>query len=100
MQARIMIVDDDSDVRLLLEDAMRAAGFDCVGADCGHQALALLEDFAADVVITDLRMPGMHGLELLSLIKGRCAVIVMTGFAEDLTAEQVMALGARDFFQT
>ena len=94
-----MIVDDDSDVRLLLVDAMRGAGHECVGADCGHQALELLEDFKADVVITDLRMPGMHGLELLSRIKERCAVIVMTGFSDDLSAEQVIAQGARDFFQ-
>lgn len=98
VQASIMIVDDDSDVRLLLQDAMRAAGFDCVGAACGHQALEMLETFKADVVITDLRMPGMNGLELMSMIKSRCAVIVMTGFAEDLTADQVLGLGAKDFF--
>ena len=42
VQASIMIVDDDSDVRLLLEDAMRAAGFNCVSADCGQQALEML----------------------------------------------------------
>lgn len=99
MQANIMIVDDDCDVRLLLEDAMRLSGFECIGASCGHQALELLEDFKADVVITDMCMPGMNGLELLSRIKSRCAVIVMTGFAEDLTAEQVIGLGAKDFFQ-
>ena len=93
-----MIVDDDSDVRLLLEDAMRAAGFNCVSADCGQQALEMLESFKADVVITDMRMPGMNGLELMSRIKSRCAVILMTGFAEDLTEEQVLGLGAKDFF--
>lgn len=98
MQASIMIVDDDNDVRLLLEDAMRAAGFNCVSAACGQQALEMLETFKADVVITDMRMPGMNGLELMSQIKSRCAVIVMTGFAEDLTEDQVLGLGAKDFF--
>ncbi len=95
----ILVVDDDPDIRLMLRKVFESEGFLCSTAADGEQALARMETKKADVVITDLRMPGLNGLDLLKQIKARydTDVMVMTGYAGDVTFEEIIEKGASDF---
>jgi DNA-binding NtrC family response regulator len=81
-RARVLVVDDESDVRELIVLALSQAGFDVDDAADGFSALAKVSHRRPDVVITDLRMPGMHGMDLLHRIRRIHAdvpVILATG---------------------
>ena len=80
---RVLIVDDDAEVRGDLGRALAAQGFDTATADDGEQALQKLDSWAPDVIITDLVMPRLDGFELMRTLRGRGEVIpaiVLTGF--------------------
>lgn len=72
MSKRILVVDDDEKVRFTLKSSLKKLGndYEIVTAQDGHEALALLQKQPCDLVITDLRMPGMDGLELTQAIRG------------------------------
>src|SRR5690242_11292905 len=81
MDARILIVDDDPDIHALLLSSLKDTGChaDCVSS--GEEALARLQSEAYDLVLSDVMMPGIDGLELLHRIRQRCPstpVVVMT----------------------
>ena len=57
----VLFVDDEPQLRRLMAERMEERGFDVVEADSGEQALELLDQFAYDIVITDLRLPGIDG---------------------------------------
>ena len=98
---RILVVDDEPGIRRMLEKLFNQEGLECTTAEEGEQALALMAEQQIDVVITDLRMPGISGLELLERVKDRsdADVMVMTGHDGDLTFEEAIEKGARDFIQ-
>src|SRR5258708_5101709 len=80
---RVLIVDDEEEVRTDLTHALTAQGFDVATADDGEQALQKLESWSPDVIITDLVMPRLDGFELMRTLRGRGNVIpaiVLTGF--------------------
>jgi DNA-binding NtrC family response regulator len=96
----ILVVDDDADMRELVHDMLKDRGHQVTTAGSGQEALKLLgeEDYAA--VLTDLRMKGMQGLELLSEIKRTnpdLGVILMTAFGSVETAVEAMKHGASDY---
>ncbi len=96
----ILVVDDDIDMRELVHDMLKDRGHQVTTAGSGQEALKLLgeEDYA--VVLTDLRMKGMQGLELLSEIrkaKPEVGVILMTAFGSVETAVEAMRHGASDY---
>ena len=99
--AKILVVDDEESLREICQDVLEDDGYKVVLAEDGQQALARLEDDQnIDLVITDLRMPKMNGLELLRAAKERklnVDFIVMTGFSTIETAVQCMQLGAADY---
>ena len=100
LKGRIAVIDDEVNAAVALEALLREDGYDVVRAGDGRTGLQLLERFDADVVLTDLRMPGMDGLELLARIKEMrpdTLVIVMTSFGTVKTAVQAMKLGAEDY---
>jgi DNA-binding NtrC family response regulator len=68
-RGRILIVDDERGIRRLLSDGLGLEGFDCSDAPGGREALELLETQPFDAVISDLRMPGTSGLELLKAVR-------------------------------
>jgi two-component system, cell cycle response regulator len=98
-RARILIVDDHVELRDMLKEAMVLSGYDCLTAGNGREALECLEANSVDVVLTDIKMPEMNGLELTEHIKKshNVDVIVMTGFTDDFTYEEIITKGASDF---
>ncbi|MBD3240662.1 MAG: response regulator, partial [Chitinivibrionales bacterium] len=80
-QATILIVDDEAEMRVLLREVTVQAGYRCIDAPSGAEALAKLANTPVDVVVTDMRMPGMSGTDLLHKVKERydSDVIVLTG---------------------
>jgi two-component system response regulator AtoC len=98
--ARILIVEDEVNIRAALGTIVGKMGHQVRSAGTGQEALALLEEGGCDLVITDLKMPGMDGVELLRRIKEawpRTEVVVMTAYGSVETAVEAMRLGAYDY---
>jgi two-component system, NtrC family, response regulator AtoC len=99
-QIRLLIVDDEQTIRRLCMTVGESLGFDCLEAESGGDALALLEEQPVHMVLTDMVMPRMTGLEFLEQVKclyPRIEVAVMTGHGSVETAVQAMKLGAYDY---
>ncbi len=98
--ARILIVDDDPGQRSLLESFLRSQGFATTTASSGEQALALLDHEEIRMMISDVRMPGMTGLETLREARRRHAVLpvlLVTAYADVREAVGAMRDGALDY---
>ncbi len=99
---RVLVVDDEENLRLLVRTILRREGFEVEVASSGEQALALVETFGPDVIVTDVRMPKMGGLDLLTTLKAKgndAVVIVMSAYGNvDLAIEAIKA-GAYDYLQ-
>jgi len=101
-KGRILIVDDEDNARSALVELLRDEGYSVEGAADGFKALGKLTDFAPDLVLTDLKMPGMDGIELLGKIRAseQCrdtVVVVMTAFGAVETAVAALRAGASDY---
>src|SRR2546426_878709 len=97
---RFLVVDDEESIRRLCVTVAQGLGFTCMEAGTGEDALALLEEQPAHIILTDLVMPRMSGLEFLERVKKllpRTEVAVMTGHGSVETAVQAMKLGAYDY---
>jgi len=97
---RFLVVDDEQSIRQLCVTVAEGMGFTCLEAGSGEEALALLEESPAHIILTDMVMPRMSGLEFLEKVKRmlpRCEVAVMTGHGSVETAVQAMKLGAYDY---
>jgi DNA-binding NtrC family response regulator len=100
MRGRILIVDDDDCVRESLRDALTADGLDVRCEESAATALAAVGDRHPDILLADVRMPGMDGLELLGLLRERTPdidVVLMTAFDDMATVVAAMRKGATDF---
>ena len=99
MDVYILIVDDDEVIRALVNEMMGKAGYKSIAVSGAEEAFYVLENENIDVVITDIKMPGMDGLELTDRIKRDydSDVIVMTGYADDYSYEEAICRGASDF---
>jgi two-component system NtrC family response regulator/two-component system response regulator HydG len=100
VKGRIVVIDDEVNAAAALETLLREDGYDVARAHDGRSGLQLLEKHDPDVVLTDLRMPGMDGIELLAKIKEirpETMVIVMTAYGTVKTAVKAMKLGAEDY---
>jgi two-component system, NtrC family, response regulator AtoC len=99
---RVLVVDDEENLRILVRTVLRREGFEVEVASGGEQALALVETFGPDAILTDVRMPKMGGLDLLSTLKAKgndAVVIVMSAYGNvDLAIEAIKA-GAYDYLQ-
>ncbi|MEW6263767.1 MAG: sigma-54 dependent transcriptional regulator [Thermodesulfobacteriota bacterium] len=97
---RVLIVDDEAHIRKILTIMLTKKGYETQAAGSGQEALGLIRQAAFDAVITDLRMPGLDGLDLLREIKTQdpeLVVIVITAFATVETAIAAMKQGAYDY---
>jgi len=100
LRVRLLIVDDEQSIRKLCVTVGEALGFICLEADSGESALALLEEQPVHMVLSDMVMPHMSGLEFLEKVKKllpRTEVALMTGHGSIETAVQAMKLGAYDY---
>ena len=95
----ILIVDDDLSIRNTMQEYINNAGFASQTASTAEEALELIRINKYAVVITDIRLPGMGGLELTKVIKkdNGCDVIVVTGYSDDYSYEEAINIGASDF---
>ncbi len=99
-QARILVVEDDPQLREALVDTLELAGAQVLQADSGEAALALLEREAADFVVSDVNMGGMDGLELLKRLRRlqpQLPVLLITAFGSVSRSVEAMRAGAVDY---
>ena len=100
MSRRVLVVDDDLAIRETFAHHLGRSGFTVVTADSGEAALAMVGEADPDVVVTDVRMPGMGGLELVRHLRERLPdlnVIVITAYEDMETAVGAMRAGAYDY---
>jgi len=98
--ATILIVEDEAKMRRLLELNLADDGFQTLSAGDAETGLKLLQDGSVDLVLTDLKLPGMNGLDFLAAVKrfqAALPVVVMTAFGTVETAVEAMNAGAGDY---
>ncbi|WP_417227071.1 sigma-54-dependent transcriptional regulator [Amphritea sp.] len=99
---QILLVDDEKHIRLAAGQTLELAGYDVVTADCAEKALSLLDRDWPGVVVSDINMPGIDGLELMQRIMSIDAdlpVILITGHGDISMAVSAMRDGAYDFIE-
>jgi two-component system, NtrC family, response regulator AtoC len=99
---RVLVVDDEENLRLVLRTLLRRHGYEVETAPTGEEALTLVDSFGPDVVLTDVRMPKMGGLDLLATLKAKgneATVIVMSAYGNMDMAIEAMKAGAYDYVQ-
>jgi two-component system response regulator AtoC len=97
---RVLVVDDEENIRLVLRTLLRKHGYEVEVAESGEAALAKVDSFGPDVILTDVRMPKMGGLDLLATLKAKhqpATVIVMSAYGSNDLALEAMKAGAYDY---
>jgi two-component system response regulator HydG len=100
--SRILLIDDDPGVRDSMERTLRGAGYAVQSVPTGEEGFEMAKGGAFDVILSDMRMPGISGLDILRQLRDLrvdSAFIIMTGFGTVDTAVEAMKLGAVDFVQ-
>jgi len=100
MNKKLLIVDDDSEIRDFLHEGLSKSGYSIFLAENAEVALRLFSSHPFDLVITDVRLPGLDGLQLLENLKSQAVytpVILMTGFGSIQNAVEAMRKGAFDY---
>lgn len=98
--AHVLVVDDEGAIRYSVSKTLQRVGYNVNEAASGEEALEVMKKQRYDVVLTDIRMPGLTGVELLRKIKEvapDAIVILMTGYASLGTAVEALRLGAHDY---
>jgi DNA-binding NtrC family response regulator len=99
---KVLVVDDEKIKRITLRDDLREANYDAIAVESAAIALQLLQNQHFDVLVTDLRMPKMHGIEFLKRVKKaypHITVIIMTAYASVETAVEAMKFGAYNYIK-
>ncbi|MFM1873487.1 MAG: hypothetical protein RL398_2909, partial [Planctomycetota bacterium] len=101
-EMRILLVEDEPLIGMTLKDDLEGAGYEVVHVADGKQAVDLVKQRSFDVVITDVRLPGADGMQVLAAVKAArpaTEVLVMTAFATIDHAVEAMRMGADDYIQ-
>lgn len=101
-EGRILVIDDEDIVRTSCSRTLVPEGYDVHLVKNGFDALSLLEKEPIDLVLTDLKMPEIDGIEILGRIKGKwpeIEVIIITGYQTVDTAVKAIKLGAFDYLE-
>jgi two-component system, response regulator, stage 0 sporulation protein F len=101
MKQKILIVDDQFGIRILLNEVLQKEGYDTYQAANGVQALEIVKENSPDLVLLDMKIPGMDGIEILKRMKvidEEIRVIIMTAYGELDMIQQAMDLGALTHF--
>ncbi len=102
MSKRVLVVDDEAGIRLALSEVLKRCGHDVASAQNGDEALKMLQAGTFDLVISDIKMPVVDGMELMRRLneeKSGPPVIIITAFGTVDTAVEAMKMGAVDFIQ-
>lgn len=97
---KVLVVDDEADMRWLLAGVLRDQGFEVAGAEDGQAALAQIAREPPDVILLDLKMPGLDGIQVLERTKAadpHMPVVIVTAYGDLTSAVQAMRLGAYDY---
>jgi two-component system, response regulator, stage 0 sporulation protein F len=97
----ILIVDDQPGIRMLLDEVFSKEGFHTISAGNGFEALKKAEEFKPDLVLLDMKLPGMDGIEILKRLKNRGGgpqVVMMTAYGELDLIEETIDYGAARYF--
>jgi DNA-binding NtrC family response regulator len=97
---KILVVDDNRELREILEEYLRGEGDSVEGADNGKEALEKYRDNYYDLIITDLNMPELAGMELIKIIRKESEVtefVIITGYASIDSAVEAIKIGAFDY---
>ena len=100
--AKILVIDDEQGIRDLLDTLLSRKGYDVVLADNGQKGLELLRRERPDIMVLDLKMPGMNGLTVLQQVRSlnpQQPVIILTGGGTPEAEQQVRALGVTEFVE-
>ncbi|MGE5486966.1 MAG: sigma-54-dependent transcriptional regulator [bacterium] len=100
IRKRILVVDDDESLRRVMQVQLQQSGYDAAAAASGAEALERLATVPVDLVLTDLKMPGMSGLDLLKRIRAEypeVIVVLITAYGAVETAVEAMRSGAYDY---
>src|SRR6185437_11556700 len=100
MKSRILVVDDEESIREFLDIMLRKEGYDVSLAEDGQKAIDLLKKKAFDMVISDLQMPNVTGMELLKFAKDNypdVRFLIITAFGTTESAVEAMKMGAYDY---
>lgn len=100
MKSRILLVDDEEPIRYSLGEILRLEGYEVVTAESGEAALEILQESVFDLVLLDLKMPGMSGLEVLHFINKNAPdtkVVLLTAHGSLESAIEALRQGAHDY---
>jgi two-component system OmpR family response regulator len=98
--AKILVVDDEASIRFFLQEALEREGYQVASAECGERALQRAQAESFDLVLIDLRLPGIDGMQVLKTLRQASpdtAVIVLTAHASLETAVEALRQGAHDY---
>ena len=101
MKATILIIEDEEDILSLLSSLLASEGYNVITACNGSQGLDRFHQHSPDLILTDVRMPIMDGIEVLREVKTKesdTEVIILTGHSDEATAIDCLRLGAYDYF--
>ncbi|GBE01689.1 sporulation initiation phosphotransferase F [bacterium BMS3Bbin06] len=99
---RVLVIDDEAIVRVSCQRVLEPAGYEVIVTSRGDDAISLLEKERFDLVLTDLKMPDMDGIEVLKTIKKRWPeihVVIITGYGTISTAVLAIKLGAYEYIE-
>jgi DNA-binding response OmpR family regulator len=99
---KVLIVDDEANIVISLEFLMKQAGYRVDIARTGDEALAMIDQFAPDLILLDVMLPGVNGFDILQRIRqepqhARMAVILLTAKGRDVEVTKGLALGANAY---
>jgi CheY-like chemotaxis protein len=97
---KVLVVDDEPEVRLVLSEFLESRGFEVTAAASGAQALAMVDEIKPHVVLLDVTMPQMDGIETLkrlAALKPGLPIIMVTANADVDVTSKLLALGAADY---
>ena len=100
--SKILVIDDEPSIRELLDTILRRKGYDVVLVDTGQKGLDIFRQERPDVVVLDLKMPGMDGLTVLGHVRSLTpnqSVVILTGAGTPEAEQQVRALGVTEFVE-
>jgi DNA-binding NtrC family response regulator len=102
-KSRVLIIDDEASIRSILSKLLIKNGYEVEVADCGESGLDLYSQFSPAVILLDLKMPGIDGMEVMETLDKRleadCKIIIMTAHGEVRSAVEAMKKGAFDYLE-